>query len=681
MTQTKIYPPVAKKHGHVDIRHGDIRNDDYFWLRERESDDVLAYLQAENKYTDAMMAHTEVLQDTLYQEMVGRIQETDTAVPEKIDDYYYYTRTQEGQEYPIHCRKKGNLDAEEVILLDENQMALGQDYCKIGVFEVSPNHQILAYSVDNDGSEVFTTFFKNLETGQLYPDQISGTYYSSAWGNDNQTYFYDVIDEAHRPYQLFRHTLGSDTAADVLVYEEPDEAYNLAVDKTRSQAFILLILNSVKTSEVHYLDANTPNANFRVIHAREQGIEYTVSHHGSYFYIVTNDQAINFRLMTAPINNPAKENWHEQAPHRRDIKLDRVHLFKNHLVLMERQNGFRAIQITNLTTQESHYIDFPEPVYAVYEEANDDFNTQTFRFEYTSLVTPDSIFDYDMDTRTQTLMKQRPVLGGYDPNKYESVRTYAIARDGTPVPMSLVYKKGTVFNGENGCLLQAYGSYGVCSDPYFSSSRLSLLNRGFVIAIAHIRGGGEMGRPWYENGKFFHKQNTFYDFIACAEALIQTKVTSPSHLAIQGGSAGGLLMGAVINLRPDLFKAVVAAVPFVDVINTMLDSSIPLTVGEYEEWGNPNEEDYYYYMKAYSPYDQVEAKDYPHLLITSGLNDPRVQFWEPTKWTAKLRATKTDQNRLLLKTEMGAGHGGPSGRYEALKETAFEYAFILDILG
>ena len=673
--------PVAKTDPKVDTVHGEARVDNYFWLREKSNPEVIAYLEAENKYTEAMMQHTEDFQEQLYQELLGRIKETDLSVPEKIDDYYYYTRTEEGKQYPIYCRKKGNLEATEEILLDQNALSEGHEYLEIGVYKISPNHQLLAYSTDTTGGESYTLYIKDLTAGQLLGNQIPNTYYSVEWASDNQTLFYTTLDAAKRPYKLYRHQLGSDPAADPLIYHETDESFFLDISKTRSKAYLLIELENINTSEVHYLEADQPTGDFKVVSPRQLELEYSVEHHGDQFFIVTNSDAVNFKLMCASVDNPSRANWEEVIPHREAVKLDSVSAFQNHLVISEREEGLQKIRVRNLTTGEEHPVDFPEPVYTVRQGRSPEFNTTTLRFNYASLVTPMSVFDYEMDARTRELKKQDEVLGGYDPFLYESERIFAKAADGTPVPISIVYKKGLTKDGGNPLLLYGYGSYGINSDPYFSSNRLSLLDRGFIYAIAHIRGGEEMGRTWYEKGKLLHKKNTFTDFIACAENLIAEKYTASDKLVIQGGSAGGLLMGAVTNIRPELFEIVIAKVPFVDVVNTMLDASIPLTVIEYDEWGNPNEKMFYDYIKSYSPYDNIEAKAYPHILVTAGLNDPRVHYWEPAKWTAKLRTLKTGDNRLLLKTEMGAGHGGPSGRYDYLKEMAFEYAFIFDLLG
>ena len=671
----------AKKQPQVLELHGDKRVDDYFWIRDRTNPEVIAYLEAENAYTEAMMQHTQALQASLYNEMLARIKETDLSVPYRKDDYYYYSRTEEGKSYPIYCRKKGSLNAPEQALLDQNELAKEYDFFNLGVFKASPNHQILAYSVDTNGAEQYRLFFLDLSTFQLYPETLADTYFSFAWGNDNKTVFYTKVDATNRPFQLFRHTLGTSPDEDILIYHEKDEAYFLGISKTRSQAYLLMSLGSKVTSEVHYLDANNPTGSFQVIHPRQQGMEYSVEHHSDRFYIVTNDEALNFKLMQTPVASPAKENWQTVIPHRDDVMLSGVSAFVDHLVIYERKAGLPTIQVQKLSTGEEKEITFPEPTYSVYEGSNPEFNTTTLRFNYTSLITPSSVFDYDLETHQRELKKETEVLGGYEKTQYESERIMATASDGTQIPISLVYKQGIQKDGKNPLFLTAYGSYGASYPASFSSTRLSLLERGVVFAIAHIRGGGEMGRKWYEEGKFLHKKNTFTDFIACAEHLITQKWTASDRLAISGGSAGGLLMGAVLNSRPDLFKVAHAAVPFVDVVTTILDTSLPLSAMEWEEWGNPNDKTYYEYMKSYSPYDNVKAQDYPHILITAGLNDSRVKYWEPAKWTAKLRELKTDNNLLLLKTNMEAGHGGASGRYESLKEIAFEYAFVLDRLG
>lgn len=672
-------PPIADQKLQVLTAHDDQRFDEYYWLRDRDNPEVIAYLEAENAYTAAQMRHTEALQAALYDEMLGRIQETDLSVPYRKGEFYYYTRTETSKAYPIYCRKQGTLDAPEEILLDQNELAEGYDFLSLGVLAVSPDHQVLAYSTDTTGAERYTLRFLHLATRQHFPEEIQDTA-AIAWGNDNQTVFYAQLDEANRPYKLWRHHLGQ-PANDELLHHEADEFFYLDIDKTRSEAYLLLSLNSKVTSEVHFLDANQPLGKFQVIQPRSHGIEYGVEHQGDRFYITTNEEALNFKLMQAPVAAPGKANWETVLPHREDVLLEGVSAFAQHLVIHERQAGLPTIQIRHVKTGEFHYISLPDPTYSVGEGANAEFHTNIFRFNYTSMITPWSVFDYNMDTQERELRKETPVLGGYDRSVYTSDRLMAPAPDGTLIPISIVYKKGIERTGNNPLLLMGYGSYGYSYDPGFSSNRLSLLERGVVVAIGHIRGGSELGRRWYEEGKFLHKKNTFTDFIACAEALIAQGWTSPQHLAIMGGSAGGLLMGAVVNERPDLFHAVVADVPFVDVVTTILDDDLPLSVMEREEWGDPNDPIFYEYMKSYSPYDNVIAKDYPNLLIIAGLNDSRVAYWEPAKWTAKLRALKTDTRVLLLKTNMGAGHGGASGRYESLKEIAFEYAFLLDQWG
>jgi oligopeptidase B len=673
-----VRPPIAPKRPHIHALHEDERIDDYYWMRDRDDPSAIAYLEAENAYTEAVMEPTQSLQTALYDEMLARIQETDLSVPYRKGEYYYYTRTETGKSYRIHCRKQGSLDAPEEILLDENALAAGQEYFALGAFEVSPNHSLLAYSVDTSGAECFTLYVLDLVTGERSSEAIPNIYFSIAWGNDNQTLFYTTIDEAHRPFKLFRHSLGTDCSEDVLIYHESDDRYFLSIDKTRSEAYLLLSLESMVTSEVHYLDANCPSDPFRLLRPRMAGVEYDIEHHNDVFYIRTNDGAINFKLMKAPVSSPDFEHWETVLAHREETTISGISTFAGHLIVYERHAGLPQVRVRQLSTGAEHYIQFPEPTYEVHEGANPEFQTDTLRFSYTSLITPLSVFDYQLDTQERELKKETPVLGGYDRTQYVSERVQAISPDGAAIPLSLVYKKGIGKTGANPLLMVGYGSYGSSYPDSFSSNRLSLLDRGVVLAIAHIRGGAEMGRKWYEDGKFLHKKNTFTDFIACAEYLIQQQWTSPHHLAILGGSAGGLLVGATVNLRPDLFKAAIAQVPFVDVVTTILDPTLPLTAIEWEEWGNPQDPTFYHYMKSYSPYDNVEAKDYPAMLITAGFNDPRVAYWEPAKWTAKLRFLKTDRNVLLLKTNLGAGHGGASGRYERLKEISFEYAFLLN---
>ncbi len=674
-------PPKARVQPRVHTLHGETRVDEYFWLRDRSDPQVIAYLEAENSYTGAVMRHTEPLQELLYQEMRGRIKETDLSVPERVDDFFYYTRTEAGSQYPILCRKRGSPEAAEEILLDQNTLAAEHTYYRIGASEVSPDHRLLAYSVDTSGAEEFTLYVKDLSTGEILTERIEGTSPGVAWANDSHTLFYTVLDQARRPCRLYRHAVGSSGSTDVLVYFEADESFFLDVNRTRSRRYLLLDITSHSTSEVRFLNADYPEQPLRLLQPREPGIEYSVTHHDEHFFITTNDGAPNFRLVRAPVASPSKPSWSPVLPYRPAVKLDGAEAFRSHLAVFEREAGLGQIRILDLRSGEEHLIPFPEPVYTVRAHENPEFETDLLRFTYSSLVTPSSVVEYHMGARTWTVRKQTEVLGGYDPSLYRSERVSATAPDGERVPISLVYRAPIRLDGKRPLLLTGYGAYGLSYDPSFSSNILSLLDRGFVMAIAHVRGGEEMGRPWYEGGKLLNKRRTFTDFIACAEHLVTQGYTSSRRLAINGGSAGGLLMGAVANLRPDLFQVVLAEVPFVDVVNTMLDASLPLTVIEYDEWGNPNEPAAYSYIRSYSPYDNIEAKSYPHMLVTAGLNDPRVAYWEPAKWTARLRATKTDGNRLLLRTNMGAGHGGASGRFDFLREIAFKYAFMLDVLG
>jgi oligopeptidase B len=671
-------PPLAKIVPKQITLHGDTRVDNYFWLRDRSDPDVIPYLEAENRYTEEVMAPAKSLRETLYTEILGRIQETDVSVPVKRDKYFYYTRTEQGQAYSIQCRKHGSLDAPEEILLDSNALAEGQKYFRLGNFAVSPDHRLLAYSLDLEGDESYTIRVKDLSTGQLLPDRIDNTYYTLEWANDNRTFFYTVLDAAKRPYRAFRHELGA--ASDALVYQEDDARFNLALGKTRSRRYVFIELASPLTSEVRYLEATDPRGEFRVLLPRRQGVEYNASHHGEYFYIRTNDQAKNFRLMRTEVNHPSAENWQEVIPARAGVTIEGLDSFEDHIVVYERERGLEKICVRAGSGALSHYVEFPEPVYSVGATGNAEYQTNLLRFNYTSLVTPASVFDYDVRTRQRELKKQYEVRGGYDASQYQSERIFAKAPDGAEVPISLVYRRGFERNGTSPLLLYGYGAYGHSIDPRFSSDRLSLLDRGFVFAIAHIRGGAELGEEWHDQGKLLQKKNTFTDFIACSEHLLAARYTSTERLAIMGGSAGGLLVGAVLNLRPELFRAAIAKVPFVDALNTMLDPTLPLTIAEYEEWGNPEQEEFYRYIRSYSPYDNVARREYPAMLVTAGLNDPRVSYWEPAKWVAKLRASKNDLN-LLLKTDMGSGHFGPSGRYEGIKEVAFDYAFLLRTVG
>jgi len=681
-TDTTPRPPVARIVPRADTTLGDVRIDNYAWLRDdrRQDTAVIHYLEAENRYTQAMMRHTEPLQERLFQEMRGRIKETDLSVPERIGEYYYYSRTEAGKQYPIHARKRGSLTAPEEVLLDVNQMAEGKRYFSLGAQNVSPDAHLLAFATDTSGAERYTLMVKDLRTGRILADRLPNVNGSVEWAADNRTLFYGTSDAANRPYRVMRHVLGTDPAGDAVVGEEPDELYRIGIGRTKDRRFLLINTSSFDASEVRYIDASRPMDAFRVIRPKTANVLYDVEHHGDRFLITTNEGAPNFKLMWAPDTDPRRESWRELVPASDSVLLDGVDVFRDYLVLYQRQNALRKIHVVPFAGGAAYDVDFPEPIYTYRGARNPDYDSRVLRFTYTSLVTPSAVYDYDLGSRTRQLMKATEVPG-YDPSLYASERTWARAQDGTMVPISLVYRKPFVRDGSRPLLLYAYGSYGSSTDPGFSTSNLSLLDRGVVYAIAHIRGGQEMGRQWYEQGRLLNKMNTFTDFIASAEHLVGQRYTSRERLAIRGGSAGGLLMGAVVNLRPDLFRAVVADVPFVDVINTMLDASIPLTTGEWLQWGDPHKPEFYGYMKSYSPYDNVRATTYPAMLVTAGLNDPRVGYWEPAKWVAKLRATKTDSNPLLLRTNMGAGHGGASGRYDALRETAIRYAFILDQLG
>jgi oligopeptidase B len=677
-------PPTAARRPKEITVHGDTRVDDYYWLRDKASPEVIRHLEAENNYTRQVMGYTEGLQKRLYDEMVGRIQETDTSAPVTYGGYHYYTRTEEGKQYTIHCRRRGSMDAEEQVLVDLNGIVEEErlEYLTLGFIKVSPDHRLLAYSLDRDGNENFTIHFKDLETGEHLPDGIVGAAYSAEWGNDCMTLYYCTQDEAKRSDKLHRHVLSSPQSDDELLYCEEDRLFSLGVSKTRDRSYLLMGLASMETTEYHLLDAGDASATPRVINPREKGLRYYPGHRGGVLYMVTNHgDAKNNKVVTVDAEAPGLEGWETYIPHRPDVKIDDIDLFEDHMVVYERVNGLKTMRVIDLGTGEHRKVEFPEAVYTYGQGVNPVFASTKLRFVYTSLTTSFSAFNLDMDTLEWSLVKRQPVLGGYSPDDYQSERLFAAADDGTKVPISLVYRRGFKKSGGGPLLLYGYGSYGASMDPAFNSGRLSLLDRGVAFAIAHVRGGGEMGRQWYEDGKFLRKRNTFTDYIACARHLVAEGYTSSDGLVAVGRSAGGLLMGAVANMAPELFRAILAGVPFVDVVTTMLDETIPLTAGEYEEWGDPRDPEYYRYMLGYSPYDNVEEKDYPTMLVTAGLNDPRVQYWEPAKWVAKLRATKTDENRLLLKTFMGAGHFSSSGRYDYLKDTAFEYAFILDALG
>jgi oligopeptidase B len=673
-------PPTAHVAPHVHVVHGDARVDNYYWLRDRTDPEVLAYLEAENRYTDQVMAHTMELQEQLYREMRDRVQEEDLSVPERRDDYLYYHKVEAGGQYPVFCRRHISSESGEETLLDQNILGASYDYLRIGAIEVSPDHRLLAYTIDTTGAEEFTLFIKNLVSGTLLKESITRTSNHPTWANDSQTLFYCTLDETGRPSRLYRHAVGTLQAEDVLVYVEPDASFYMEISRSRSGDYLLLEVCSHTSSEVWFSSANQPTSPFRLIQARQAGIEYSVTHHEQTFFITTNDAAPNFRLVKAPVAHPSRDHWEPVLPHRPEVKLDSTDAFRRHLVLYEREAGVQQVRVIDLISGAEHLIPFPEPAYTLLAHSNPDFESTVLRFTYTSLVTPASVVDYDLNHRSWIVRKQNEVRGGYDGSQYRSERLFATAPDGTAVPISVVYRQPLDPERPRPLYLSGYGAYGLSYDPTFSSHALSLLDRGVIIAIAHVRGGEELGRWWYEGGRRLEKRSSFSDFIACAEHLVAEGYTAPDRLVINGGSAGGLLIGAVVNLRPDLFLAAVAEVPFVDVVNTMLDASLPLTVIEYDEWGNPLDPEAYAYIRSYSPYDNVEPKDYPHLLVTAGLNDPRVAYWEPAKWTAKLRATKTDRNRLLLRTNMDAGHGGASGRYDVLRENALKYAFVLDLL-
>lgn len=680
--QTNMKAPIAKKQPKELTIFNDTRIDNYYWLNNKEDKNVIQYLEDENAYTKGMMSHTEGFQENLFNEMVGRIKQTDLSVPYQMRGYWYYNRYEEGKEYPIYCRKKGTLEAKEEIMLDVNEMAKGSSYYDVTGLSMSTNNNLLAFGVDNVSRRKYTLYVKDLTTGKIMEESVPNTDGSYVWANDNKTLFYDVKDEETlRTYLIKKHLLGTKSTSDINVYEEKDVTFSCGVYKSKSDEFIFIGSYSTLTSEVLYLSAKEPEGKFKIVCPRERDHLYSVEAFEGNFYITTNKNAQNFKLVKCPVSNTAEDGWVEVIPHRTNVLLDGIEIFKNYLVISERENGLTEIRIKKWDGSKDYRIKFKESVYSVYPSINPDFDTELLRYSYTSLVTPNSVFDFNMKTESSTLLKQQEVLGGYNAYEYKTERIYSKAENGVLVPISIVYKKTTQLGSNTPLLLYGYGSYGANMDPYFSSVRLSLLNRGFVFAVAHIRGGQEMGRQWYEDGKLLNKKNTFTDFISCAETLINFGYTSTDHLYAMGGSAGGLLMGAVANMRPDLFKGMVAQVPFVDVVTTMLDESIPLTTGEFDEWGNPKDPIYYDYIKSYSPYDNVEAKDYPNMLVTTGLHDSQVQYWEPAKWVAKLREVKTDNNKLLMFCEMEAGHGGKSGRFERLKEVAMEYVFLLDLEG
>lgn len=690
-------PPKAAIRPHAMTMHGHTRIDNYYWLNERQNPEVLAYLEAENQYADACLKHTEPLQEQLFKEITGRIKQDDNSVPVKIRDYYHYTRYEEGKEYPIYCRKKHNLEAPEEILLDCNALAEGYAFFDIGEVSLSEDDRLLAYSVDTVSRRIYSVFVKDLETGELVGEPISGTSGNLVWASDNKTLFYGVKDETLRPCKIMRHRLGTSSSGDVEVYSETDETFVCYISKTKSRKYLIINSDSTLSSECRILESDQPEQEFRVFQERQPDMLYGIDHYREHFYIQTNDNgAKNYKIMRTPVEQTEKPNWEDVVPHREQVMIEGFTIFDKFFVIEEREGGLVKIRVKSWNGNADYYIDFGEPTYTAGVGANPDFNAITLRYSYNSMTTPSSVFEFDMEKRTKTLLKRQEIVCGYNPEEYVTERLMAPSHDGVLVPISIVYKKTKDVKpvetsqtnnmgpstdlGTRPLVLYGYGSYGSSMDAYFSVARLSLLNRGFIWAIAHIRGGEEMGRQWYDDGKMLNKKNTFLDFIACAEYLINKGYTSPQKMFAMGGSAGGLLVGAVTNMRPDLWKGVIAQVPFVDVVTTMLDESIPLTTGEYDEWGNPNEKKYYDYMLSYSPYDNVEAKDYPAMLITTGLHDSQVQYWEPAKWAAKFRALKTDNNPLYLKTEMDYGHGGASGRFEGFKEVALEYAFMLDLL-
>lgn len=680
----EITPPKAQKIAKKLEAHGDIRIDNYYWLNNPEDEKVLAYLKEENAYYEAMTAHTKALKASLFEEMKARIKEDDQSVPYKLNGYYYITRYETGKDYPIYTRKKETLDAEEEILFDVNEMAKGHSYYNLAGINVSEDNKLVSFGIDTLSRRKYDIFVKNLETGEIYPERIPLTTGSATWGSDNKTLFYTRKDEKTlRADRIFRHTLGTDPKTDELVYEEKDDTFGTYVYKTKSRKYIVIGSYSTLTSEYRILPANSPTGKFKIFQPRERGLEYSISHYGKNWYVLTNkDEALNFKLMKTSEDKTSKNNWEDMIPHRNDVLLEDIDIFKDYLVISERNNGLTKIRIKKWIGETDYYLPFDNETYTAFTTQNPEFDTKVLRYGYNSLNTPASVIDFDMETKEKTVLKETEVLGGkFDKNNYQTERLWATAEDGTRIPLSVIYRKGIKKDGKNPTLVYGYGSYGATIDPYFSSVRLSLLDRGFIFAIAHVRGGEYMGRQWYEDGKLLKKKNTFTDFIAASKFMVDQGYTSPEHLYASGGSAGGLLMGAIANMAPNLYNGIIASVPFVDVVTTMLDDSIPLTTGEYDEWGNPNDAAYYRYIKSYSPYDNVSAKEYPNMLVTTGLHDSQVQYWEPAKWVAKLRDLKTDTNILLLQTNMDAGHGGASGRFEALKEVAMDYAFLLDLEG
>lgn len=677
-------PPVAAIKPKKLEKHGDVRIDNYYWLNERENPEVIDYLNKENAYYNEMTAHTKEFQKELFEEMKSRIKEDDSSVPYFYNGYYYITRYEKGKDYPIYARKKGSLDANEEIMFDCNEMAKGHSYFQLGGLNISEDNKWVAFGVDTVSRRQYTIQVKNLITNEILPLKIENTTGGSTWAGDNKTLFYTRKDPTTlRSEKIYKHKLGSDAKDDTMVFHEKDDTYGVFVYKEKSKKYLVIGSSSTLTTEYRILDAQKPDGEFKVFQPRTRGLEYSISHYGDKFYIVTNkDKATNFKLMVTPETKTGKENWTDLIAHRNDVLLEDIDIFKNYLVISERSNGLNTIRIRPWNGKGEYYLPFDSETYTAGTTTNVDFDTEILRYSYQSLTTPNSVIDFNMKTKEKKVMKEQQVLGGkFDKNNYEEKRVWATATDGTKVPISMVYRKGMKQDGKNPLLLYAYGSYGASMDAYFSSIRLSLLDRGFIYAIAHIRGGEDLGREWYENGKLLKKKNTFTDFVDCSKYVIEQKYTSPQHLYAEGGSAGGLLMGAVVNMAPQLYHGVIAQVAFVDVVTTMLDDSIPLTTGEYDEWGNPNEKEYYDYMKSYSPYDNVTAQEYPNMFVTTGLHDSQVQYWEPAKWVAKLRVEKTGNNQLYLDTNMEAGHGGASGRFEALKEVAKEYSFLLDLEG
>ncbi len=673
--------PDAKKISKELSIHGDTRIDEYYWMNERENTEVLKYLKAENDYTKHILEDTEELQHAIYDEIVGRIKQTDMSVPYFLNGYYYYSRYEEGFEYPLYCRKKGSFDKSEEVMLNVNEMAEGHEFYNVTGLSVSNDNNLLSFGIDTISRRLYTIHIKNLNTGEIYSDAIPNTNGRAAWAKDNKTIFYTQKDtETLRPEKIYRHIIGQNVSKDELIYTEQDATFTTYALNSKSDDYIFIGSFSTLTTEYRFLDANDPMGEFKIVQPRKKDLEYSISHYKDKFYIKTNYKAKNFRLMETRIATPGIDNWKELIPHREDILLEDIEIFKNFLVLNERKNGLSNIRIIAWDNGEDYYIEFEDPAYTAYIGTNPNFNTDILRYAYSSLVIPSSVYDYNMKSRDKELMKQQEVVGGYNPASYNSERVYVTASDGNKVPVSMVYKTGIKMNGENPLLLVGYGSYGSSYDPGFRSSRLSLIDRGFIYAIAHIRGGEDLGRQWYEDGKLLKKKNTFTDFIGCGEHLIREKYTSSDKLFAMGGSAGGLLIGAVINMKPGIFKGAIAAVPFVDVITTMLDESIPLTTGEYDEWGDPEDKEYYDYILSYSPYDNVQPQDYPALLITTGWHDSQVQYWEAAKWVAKLRDFKTDDNVLLLWTNLDYGHGGASGRFKRYKEVAMEYAFLISLI-